>query len=588
MPVKGSIFSKMIVLIVVLLLPVILLYIYFNHVAESHIRREIEQSTFGRLRFFLSQVETKLEQMSYYSAQIARDPTMSELQASGLDSDAFSKWKSVSSLSEKLRLLSSSSPWENHMNLYFPETKEVISTDGSPFDEALFETPLEPGWVRRKFTMYGTQVPGFVYYLIEPASYRQRPRDATFVIEVGFPERSLVSMLDEFKAGGPGDPFFYRPGTMPIRSRTSEGQTVPIITGTLLSLPEQHSWTQEIRTENGSFLVYLVYSERLGMYLADYYPEKLLLSSVHNSRTIFYLSIASLLLISLIGSLLFHRHVQTPVRVLVRAVQRLKQGDYSYRIRHRGEAEFEYLFDRYNGMAAELQMLIEHVYEEKLRSREAVLKQLQSQINPHFLYNSLNTIKTMSILGNVEAVESMIVNLGDFYRYTTRTEKRLAAVREEAEFVRSYLSIQQLRMPRLSFDIDIPQEMETLEIPRILLQPIVENAVVHGIENRLGAGIVEIRGELEAGWCRLIVSDNGKGLSGEALASLELRLQTPLTENTGCGLWNVHQRLQLEFGPESGISFSPSPLGGLCVELKWPVSQKDRKELTARVPHSAG
>lgn len=582
MAVKGSIFSKMIILIVFLLLPVLGLYVYFNHVSEANTRRGIEQSALGRLAFFLSQVETNLDQMSFYSGQIAGDPTLQELMAAELGSDMFDKWKTVSNLSEKLRLLSTSHPWENRLTLYVPRTGETVSTDSSAgFQADLPEGPLESRWVRRPIRMFGREAEGFVYYLIEPASAKSRPREANFVIEVGFAERSLASMLDRYKESDRGDPFFYQNGMEPIVNRSADPELVRTVAALLPIAPQRQAWTERVRHGGQDYLVCMVYSGLLGMYAADYFPEDRVLSSIHASRKIFYLSIGMLFLIGAIATFMFHRHVQSPIRELVRGVQRLKKGDYTYRIRSRKQSEFQFLFDRFNEMTEEIRQLIEHVYEEQLRSREALLKQLQSQINPHFLYNSLNSIKTMSIIGNVDAVEHMIVNLGEFYRYTTRTENRLASVKEEMEFVRSYLSIQQLRMPRLQTDIRLSPEMERHMIPRILLQPVVENAVVHGVEPRPGPGIIAVTGEMVGSRCRITVMDNGHGLSGVQMAELEQKLASPLTGDKGCGLWNVHQRLQLEYGPDAGLRFFPSPLGGLGVQLEWTVKKGESEDGTS-------
>ncbi len=121
-------------------------------------------------------------------------------------------------------------------------------------------------------------------------------------------------------------------------------------------------------------------------------------------------------------------------------------------------------------MAEQIQELIEKVYKETLRSREATLKQLQSQINPHFLYNCLFYIKNMASLGEKEAVVAMSLNLGEYYRYTTRLENPMTTIREEMKLIQNYLEIQTMRMQRLGYEIAIPEDMMELEIPRLLIQ----------------------------------------------------------------------------------------------------------------------
>jgi two-component system sensor histidine kinase YesM len=208
------------------------------------------------------------------------------------------------------------------------------------------------------------------------------------------------------------------------------------------------------------------------------------------------------------------------------------------------------------------------VYEEQIRSREAMLKQLQSQINPHFLYNCLFYIKNMARLGDEESVVAMALNLGEYFRYTTRMNKETALFQEELDVVVNYLEIQNLRMKRIAYHIEVPEPIRILVIPRLMLQPIVENAVVHGIEPIDGKGEIRIHGAVQEGEYRVVVEDNGVGLDDEQLAQLQRRLELPEEEvSASYGLWNVNQRLKLMFAPGSGLLLSRSPLGGLAVTV---------------------
>jgi two-component system sensor histidine kinase YesM len=229
-------------------------------------------------------------------------------------------------------------------------------------------------------------------------------------------------------------------------------------------------------------------------------------------------------------------------------------------------------------MVEQIQELFEKVYVEKLHVKEARLKQLQSQINPHFFYNCFSFITSMAKLRNHEAVVAMAHNLSKYYRYTTRQERDLVPLSDEVEFVQYYLKIQQMRMPRLTFTIDISSQVHSLLVPPLVLQPLVENAVLHGIEPQAEEGIIRIMTECIGSSMYLIVDDNGLGLSEEDIRSLTLALEKPVEEKSGYGLWNVHQRMRLHFGENAGLEFSLSPLGGLRVILKWPLSIEEGQE----------
>ncbi|MDG0810644.1 sensor histidine kinase [Cohnella rhizosphaerae] len=193
---------------------------------------------------------------------------------------------------------------------------------------------------------------------------------------------------------------------------------------------------------------------------------------------------------------MLYQNIRRPIKALIRGVQQLKKGNYAARIPVKGDNEFTFLFHKFNDMAQEIDLLVGKVYAEQLRSREATLKQLQSQINPHFLYNCLAFMKSMAVLEEKEAIIAMSVSLSKYYRYTTRNEQQLVSVREEMALVENYLRIQGLQMKRLSVSIELPDALLDKQIPRLLIQPVVENAIVHGIEPCETAGRIVIRGEL--------------------------------------------------------------------------------------------
>jgi len=578
-----SIFSKMLILIVLLLLPVVYLYLYFNSLSESNTKKEIQQSAASRLAYSLNQIESSFDSMMLLAGLISQDASLRELEASNFDSDLFDRMKTETAVAEKIQMLSASGKWKNDITLFLPGKKQAISTLSSvSYEIDALTDSLSRNWSYRSFAANasGSQATSFVYHLVGPLSAASELETANYVIEIRVPGSNLIGMLGQFKAGNTqGDPFLFNPDTgETILNASSKPDAVKAIIGHIagrLSMQNATAVNEEMTIDGRPYLINAKKSSKIGWYLVDYTPLSTAFSSIANSRNVFYLSVGMLLLMAVVASFMFYWHVQTPVTWLVRGVQSLKKGDYSARIPLRGPSEFRFLFERFNGMASEIQTLIENVYQEKLRSREATLKQLQAQINPHFLYNCLFFIKNMSGIGHYEAVEKMSVSLGEFYRYVTRTEKRLATVREEAEFVRHYLNIQHLRMPRLKVEWEISEDLFDLEIPRLLIQPIVENAIVHGIENIKGEGLVKIEGKREGTGCLFTVEDNGKGMTPEQMDRLQQTVTMPLSDEMGCGVWNINQRLIHEFGAGAKLHFFQSPLGGLGVRMSWNFAKEE-------------
>ncbi|MNY33120.1 Sensor histidine kinase YehU [compost metagenome] len=149
-------------------------------------------------------------------------------------------------------------------------------------------------------------------------------------------------------------------------------------------------------------------------------------------------------------------------------------------------------------------------------------------------------------------------------------------LKEEIDLVRHYLQIYALRLERLDYQIDVPPNMLDARVMRLIVQPVVENAVMHGIEPKPGRGSVWISGRRESGWNILQIEDSGMGMTEESITAYMRRLEQPMDERTGCGLWNIHQRLKQRFGLGAGIYIEPSKrLSGLCVRLSWKAEEND-------------
>ncbi|MNI14254.1 Sensor histidine kinase YehU [compost metagenome] len=478
--------------------------------------------------------------------------------------------KAESRITEKLGLQSVSSSWSNDLTLVMPKEQKVLSSsiymNGIniwPWDEK-----VHMQWTYTEDNSRGKAVGTFVREISEPANVAY-VRQADAIFQVKFSVENMNNLLDIYKRDKKSDPFLYNAQYDPILNSTSSREIVDPIIGQLRNIGFRDTGQERLIIDDQEYLISFIKSQQLGWYLVDYVPVQRILSPITKTRNLFYFSIGLLLVMSVLASFMLYRNVQIPIVQITRSMQRMKRGDLSTRIEYRSKNEFDYLIQRFNEMAEQIQVLIEDVYAEKIRSREATLKQLQSQIHPHFLYNSLFFIINSAMMEDKESVIAMSQNLAEFYRYTTRVENQLVKLRNELDLVRHYLNIQNLRMQRLEYSISVPEEMMSEDVPRLIIQPLVENAIIHGIEHRLGGGRIKISGEQDELFNRIIVEDNGAGLSEEKLRNLRQQLQNPMSEDIGCGTWNVHHRLYYQFGEGSELTFHPGPDGGLRVMLTW-------------------
>ncbi len=571
---KFNLFRKMMAIIIVMLIPIMALYVYSNRTSTGVLRAELHESSRDQLQFFQHQVDAMIQSISLWPNLLLHDPDISELKdrfsntGPYLDLDTITLVKRIQ---QKLSIQQNSLNWVSRLMIYSPALQRVITaSDVSPYNHADLKTRLQQGWhVRAQQDRSGEERYYFSLISVSPYASFHEPQKANLIIEVEFDSANIRQLLDTFRGDGQRSPFYFKEGAGMIYNSTSD-RLLAVELASKLSAAAEPSLDQVVELRGEPYLVNAERSATTGWMLVDYLPLSDVMQPIEQSNRLFYISAAALLLMSLLVVYVLYAQVQVPIRQLVTSFQKLKNEDYSVRLQPRDGTEFGFLFTRFNAMAAQIQDLFGRVYLEKIHAREAKLKQLQSQINPHFFYNCFSFISSMAKLQDYQAVIAMSQNLSDYYRYTTRQERELVTLAEELALVGNYLDIQQMRMKRLSYEVQLPPWLKQQPIPPLTVQPLVENAVLHGIERSAEARRILIRvEEREQGGLMLIVDDDGKGMPEQDRAALQRRLLRPMDEETGCGLWNVNQRLQVRYGRGAGLSLAVSPLGGLRVMLVW-------------------
>lgn len=273
-----------------------------------------------------------------------------------------------------------------------------------------------------------------------------------------------------------------------------------------------------------------------------------------------------------------HRMIQRPLRTLVRTLSKVESGNLHFTLSYPHHDEFGYLYHRFQAMVKQVKALIHEVYESKYRMRLAELKQLQSQINPHFLYNSFFLLHRMAKREDYENITRFTAYLGEYYQFITRDGETDTWLRDEVKHAQNYIDIQLFRFGsriRCQFG-ELPVEAEGLRVPRLILQPIVENAFKHGLENKLKDGQLCVSFRKQGGSLVIVVEDNGEGMDVSKLRELQLRMHSPKAATASSGLANVHRRLQMMYGPDYGLYLSLAAEGGLKAEIKLPLSNSER------------
>ena len=283
-------------------------------------------------------------------------------------------------------------------------------------------------------------------------------------------------------------------------------------------------------------------------------------------------ALSSIIIASILVNILVTDSITKPIRILCEKTAMVAKGDFTTRTTFENQDELSVLSDSFNDMAIKLEQQVKSIRLEQENLRYMESKLLQAQINPHFLYNTLDTIIWL-IEGdkNSEAID-MIVSLSDFFRIVVSKGKDFITIREEEIHIKSYLQIQQSRYKDiLDFEINIPEELYEYQILKLTMQPLVENSLYHGIKMLRARGKITITGEIIDQVIFLHVIDNGIGMDEDELDALRKEVETPGgKQSTGFGLANVNKRIKLNYGNMYGMEIQSKKGVGTDIILKFP------------------
>ncbi|MBW4085617.1 sensor histidine kinase [Paenibacillus sp. S150] len=264
--------------------------------------------------------------------------------------------------------------------------------------------------------------------------------------------------------------------------------------------------------------------------------------------------------------------IASPIRKLERTVKLVGEGDLNTPINVSGAYEVEQLSRRFNLMLQRIRQLMDQIIYEQETKRKGELEVLQSQINPHFLYNTLNSVIRLAERGKTDEVVTMIQSLSKFFRISLSKGKNMITMKEELDHIRHYLVIQSFRFKnKFRYEIKAQDEVLPYQTIKLILQPIVENALYHGIEMLPDEGLITITAELREGLIVIRISDNGLGMGKETLGMI-LNGSSKSGSGSGVGVRNVNERIGLVYGREYGLAFESELEEGTTVTVSFPAA----------------
>ncbi|WP_342671682.1 sensor histidine kinase [Paenibacillus glacialis] len=310
------------------------------------------------------------------------------------------------------------------------------------------------------------------------------------------------------------------------------------------------------------------------------YPDEIVTTKKDLQVFIFWF-LSVVIVVVLLVSIFVSAKISQPIRRLEKAVKLVGQGDFNTPIDVKGAYEVEQLTKRFNFMLHRIRQLMGQIIHEQEAKRKSELDVLQAQINPHFLYNTLNSVTRLAERGKTEEVVTAITSLSKLFRISLSKGMNMIPLAEELEHVRHYLIIQKIRYKsKFNYMMDVQDEALSCITLKLIIQPIVENAIYHGIELMPDEGCIHISVKAEEEKVIISVTDNGLGMSSQVMGQL-LSGGVKSTVGSGVGVKNVHERIQLYCGKAYGLTFKSEVEEGTTVTITLPMI-KDQPETVER------
>lgn len=566
-----SIFFKLVIIFLVVIIPLYTISLLINERGSSSISREISSSVMSKVHFYLNSLETEISHIKSRQLEYIMDDNLQMLCVTAGELDSFDTVKAVNDLQKKLQIMKNSSIYIENASIHIPSLGQTISSKrilgAMPQEKYNF---LLSSAEKNNSTLifYKGDIFLSAYY---PDPVPKNSSSPMYLFEIELSVKELGKALSGFSSyTGDGFVLMNREQNWFVSGKKDDG-IMPVLSRFLQqkNIRDRKSGTDMLKYDNKNYLIAFETSSYLNMTLVAYVPEEQFMGSLNDYRIWFWVLCLLSILIVIFFSYSIYQLIYRPLHQLVYSFSKVDADELDIAIAYNGNDEFRYVFEHFNIMVEKLKGLVKRIFEEQILYQRAELKQLQSQINPHFLYNSFYLIYRMAKeedYGNVCRTSQL---LGEYYKFITRNASDEIPLYMEFNHAKAYVEIQNIRFSnRIQVDFDeLPDSLKEIPVPRLILQPVIENAFEHGLKNKLKNGKLKVEISSTDDRICIAVEDNGEEITDEILGKLQEALSVSSGEIENTGLLNVHKRIRIKFGSDFGLGVSRGQLGGLRVEM---------------------
>lgn len=571
---KVSLLSRLIISFVIIIAPIYGLGIFMYNSGLEILRNELSNSMISQVSYYLDNLETEIRRIQKLQYELLNDNDINRMATISETLTNIEIRDAVLRIRNRLFAIKNSSKYIKSTAVLIPGAQKEITDSGvSEFSSEKFGEMKAIARNADASIVYD----GNSMYLIVPYPYSYTTeQDPIFLIVSELSPEEFEMTLKAMKSKPDEGAAFYNFQSMNLIDADVGVYLHEEIRRRIFSgIPAETAERAEIISISGTnYLVAYKISGYFRSVLYKYIPENTVFEPLNDFKGWFAVFTVLSLTVVVVYSTYLHKFIHKPLSRLASSFAEVKRGNLDIHIEHDVDDEFRFIYRNFNSMVSDLKALIEQTYTQKLLVEKANMKQLQSQINPHFLYNSFFILNTMARTEDYENLERFTEQLGKYFQFVTRSGADEVTLQKEVEHARIYTEIQALRFSnrvKVCFE-ELPREFSNIMVPRLILQPLIENAFEHGLSTVKRDGILNVSFRKCGDELHIIVENNGENIPDGKIELLKQKLadENTVRDEEVTALQNINLRLKLKFGRKYGLTVDKIQTGWFRITIAVP------------------
>jgi two-component system sensor histidine kinase YesM len=531
----------------------------------------VEEASLTNMEHYIDNLEREIGRLWSIQYTFLMDNELTKLSTLSNLMTRYEQNEMLARFNQKLYLVSNSNDYVDTVSIMFPKIGKQVSTiDGI---SSINESDIREAMLTNNFRKNGIAEfsdDGIHITVQNPAGEMSNGELPYYIINILLSREKMMYVFKQLADYEQCYVFLYDEDKEFTLSTLKGDMIANDFTGVFEQLPaEVPRGIQKLRIGDKVFSVVFDHSSSLNLTLAKFIPQKLFMIPFEKYSIWFWSFTFVSLLIVAIACISIYKYVFKPLNRLMTVFGEVEKGNLKISIKHNIADEFGFIYGGFNQMVERLEVLQDQIFRQKILTQQAQMRHLQTQINPHFLFNSFYTLHGLASMEGNDYLADFAQKLGKYYEFITRSGTDNIPLSREFEHARIYTEIQSMRFQNrilITFG-ELPQQFDNIKVPRMILQPVIENAFEHSLKGIPSGGMLVVGFEADEEFLHIFIEDNGHRLSEEKLNYLCQLMYSEKDDVEITALLNIHRRLSIYSGGNSRLSFTRSRLGGLRVEI---------------------